>query len=236
MDRSAYAVDALLAARQALYCYFRYVFGAEPRAGFQDILCDVAIPRAIALFVDDADAVHFQEAVDAWNADRSVDCHAFAEACASERMDRLVGPGQLVAYPWESTWVEGSPVLFRPVSSHVAQAYAACGYRFQASGNAPADHLSTELDFMSRLAEELSNAFAAYAAASFLPVIGSQEDFLDCHLLAWSNRYLRVLEDAAGGFLAPCAAALRAFLEADRQFLSQLRTGCEAHACEGGVR
>jgi TorA maturation chaperone TorD len=259
---SVCAVDALLAARQMLYCYFRYAFGAEPQAGFDDILCDTSVVQVFALFADDECSERFRLAVDAWDAARSADTAAFVEACATERMSRLVGPGHLDAYPWESVWTEGSPVLFRPVTAQVAQAYAACGYRFQSSGNAPADHLSAELDFMSRLAEDTLRAFdgcghpavcsggsanavaftaattdATAVAAASLRLVTAQQDFLDRHLLSWAVRYLAAVEGAdADGFLAPCACALRAFLQADQRFLKEFRVGAEAYASGEGTR
>lgn len=137
--------------------------------------------------------------------------------CASWREDDLealqhdyrrlfVGPGRLLATPWESVYRSPEHLLFGIHTIQVRQSYERFGMATPHLHSEPDDHLGLELRFIAHLcavglgALERQDADTVNAAASEL------HRFLNTHLLRWSSECLRlVIENARSDYFRGCA-------------------------------
>lgn len=75
-----------------------------------------------------------------------------AEAVAADHRRLFVGPGRLLAAPYESVHVGEEKLLFDEATIRVREAYAAFGLAAPRLNREPDDHVGLELEFMATLA------------------------------------------------------------------------------------
>ena len=87
----------------------------------------------------------------------------------------FVGPGPLVAPPWESVYCSKERLVFGEQTLAVREVYRSFGLNSKEQGREPDDHIALELEFMAWLCKN-SN-------------ISAQHQFLTSHLLKWGQPF-----------------------------------------------
>ena len=102
---------------------------------------------------------------------------------AKEDFNQLfVGPGSILAPPWESVYRSREHLLFDKTTHQVRKQYHDFGLQFIQENNEPDDHLIIELEFMMHLNDLCLNEDHHNRLAELLP---KQIYFLDEHLSQW---------------------------------------------------
>ncbi len=107
----------------------------------------------------------------------------------------FVGPGPLLAPPWESAQRSVDRLLFGPPTLEVRAWFARFGLEAPNRGREPDDHLGLELGFLAHLCER-AQAVMATDPAALAELLRAMNEFLDQHLLLWAPN---CLEQILGG-------------------------------------
>lgn len=138
----------------------------------------------------------------------SGDWPATLEALNREATRLFEGPGQPVAPPFGSFYLNGRR-LMGPEAIEVRQAYLAAQLLPDLDGHLPPDHLSLELGFLASLAQ------------GAVPNVAAFRKFLVKHVLNWLPKWRADVQAAkAHPFFIGLASFTQAVLEADRNWLT----------------
>ena len=128
------------------------------------------------------------------------------EALQHDYRRLFVGPGRLLATPWESVYLSPDHLMFDVQTVQVRRAYQRYGMAIPNLNNEPDDHLGLELRFLAHL-----NALGLEALNRNQPellegVIEGMRSFMSVHLLKWAPRCLRlVIVNASSSYYVGCA-------------------------------
>ena len=126
----------------------------------------------------------------------------YCERWAPAQLDALtwdfnrlfVGPGEMLAPPWESVHRSKTKLTFQESTLQVRALYEAFGVQAPALHREPDDHLALELDFLATLSERAVEAAGSDDGAQLGRCLQAQRDFLQDHLLAWAPGCLGLVE------------------------------------------
>ena len=109
----------------------------------------------------------------------------------------FVGPGEMLAAPWESVYRSKTKLTFQESTLQVRELYERFGLQAPAMHREPDDHLGLELAFVATLSDLAARAAAGSDAAGLTRCFEAQKDFLQDHLLAWAPACLARVEQHA---------------------------------------
>ena len=109
----------------------------------------------------------------------------------------FVGPGEMLAAPWESVYRSKTKLTFQESTLQVRELYERFGVQAPAMHREPDDHLGLELAFVATLSDLAARAAAAADAPQLTKCFETQKDFLQDHLLAWAPGCLELVEKHA---------------------------------------
>ena len=109
----------------------------------------------------------------------------------------FVGPGEMLAPPWESVHRSKTKLTFQEPTLQVRELYRRFGVEVPAVHREPDDHLGLELAFVATLSDQAANAAARGDTAQLARCFDAQRDFLQDHLLAWAPACLALVEKHA---------------------------------------
>jgi TorA maturation chaperone TorD len=109
----------------------------------------------------------------------------------------FVGPGEMLAAPWESVYRSKTKLTFQDSTLQVRAVYERFGLRAPAIHREPDDHLGLELAFVAMLSDQAARAAAEDDATRLTRCFEGQKDFLRDHLLAWAPACLALVEKHA---------------------------------------
>lgn len=125
----------------------------------------------------------------------------------------FVGPGRMLAPPWESTFFNDGRLLFQEETLQVRQWYRRYGLKAAKLGSEPDDHIALELRFLAFLAEVALEAAQKGDEAALGQAMDAQRQFLSEHVLRWVPLWCeRVIEHASGDFYRGVAFLVRGTL------------------------
>lgn len=139
-----------------------------------------------------------------------------------EEYQRLfIGPGPLVAPPWESYYRSKEHLLFEEWTYQIREQYHYFGLQYKNENNEPDDHLMLELEFMHFLADlclqETRNV-------RIVELISSQIHFLENHLTIWVPYFCkRIIEHTNSQLYLGAAMLLEDILTFDLTTLLEVR-------------
>jgi len=126
----------------------------------------------------------------------------------------FVGPGHLLATPYESVYRTVDRLLFDEPTLQVRATYRAFGLEAPRLHREPDDHLGLELHFLSVLCLRGLDALAQDDGPMLDSIFAAHSAFLTDHLLAWAPECLDlVTEHARTDFYQGAAALTRGALE-----------------------
>jgi len=139
-----------------------------------------------------------------------------------EEFQRLfVGPGPLVAPPWESYYRSREQLLFEEWTYQIREQYHHFGLQFKNENNEPDDHLLLELEFMLFLVDL---SLQETRAEKIVELISSQILFLEKHLTVWIPYFCkRIIEHTNSQLYLGAAMLLEDLLNFDLTTLLEVR-------------
>lgn len=131
----------------------------------------------------------------------------------------LVGPFELDAPPYESTYREKDRRVMTEATKAVQSTYRQEG--FDVDIDEPADHVVPELEFMYVLVLREVAALSSGNGSEAGDYIQKQAEFFSAHLGRWADEFAsKVKQHAETEFYEQLGAALERFLESERPLLS----------------
>ena len=109
----------------------------------------------------------------------------------------FVGPGEMLAPPWESVHRSKTKLTFQESTLQVRELYRRFGVEAPAVHREPDDHLGLELAFVATLSDQAAGAAGRGDTAHVARCFEAQRDFLRDHLLAWAPACLALVEKHA---------------------------------------
>lgn len=124
----------------------------------------------------------------------SLEAHESEEALLDDYQRLFVGPGHLLAPPYESVHRTRDRLLFDTPTFQVRAAYNEFGMRAPRFGREPDDHLGLELSFLAHLCNVALDALEHEDGDGLERALNAQKRFLTDHLLCWGGDCLRMVE------------------------------------------
>jgi TorA maturation chaperone TorD len=208
-------------ARAEVYRFFATLFLNQPTQELLDgVLSDQGASALEALFPDEPSEVRFREMVGDY---RNGNNKAEEFLLDYEAMFRV--PGDAYIHPYESVYRhESQPgegvkkaMVYGVWAQEVAKLYEAEGLAPREGFSELPDHLGVELEFMAFLCQRAAEA-EANEDHKEAEVFGSkQREFLQNHLLSWSEKCLmKMKEKASTPLYRHFASLLKSFLMEER--------------------
>ena len=218
-------IEVLLANRCYLYTLFHTTFGRAPDADFLRVLTDDQTGLSLGLLSREPEDMLGCVASFLSDVQSHLDEADYQEKIRDEYTRLFVGPGSLVAPPWESVYCGEDDTLFQAVTLQVRETYRSYGLLPEEYPHVADDSLALELDFLSKLAQRGLEAFRNGKEEEMQEMLSGSLRFLDEHLLHWLPGFLKRMENSTTKYLYPrMCMILDAFLKADRDILKEILT------------
>jgi TorA maturation chaperone TorD len=120
------------------------------------------------------------------------------QALEAEYARLFVGPGAVVAPPWESVHVSQERLLFQRETFEVRAWYARFGLEAPNLHAEPDDHIGLELSFVAHLATLGLRAIQVQDGDRLREALDAQRQFLAEHLGMWGPDWCARLEETSG--------------------------------------
>ena len=192
VDREAW--QRLQQPQAVAYHFLGRCFHAPPRAEWLAALAAGRLFEAWPLPSDEADTAAGLAVLAAY-CDRWDPAQLDALTWDFNRL--FVGPGEMLAPPWESVHRSKTKLTFQESTLQVRALYEAFGVQAPALHREPDDHLALELDFLATLSERAVEAVGGGDGKQLGRCLQTQRDFLQDHLLAWAPACLALVETHA---------------------------------------
>jgi TorA maturation chaperone TorD len=109
------------------------------------------------------------------------------DALKSDYTRLFIGPGQVLAPPWESVFVKEGRMIFQESTLRVREWYLRYDLEPVSLYKEPDDHIGLELLFLAHLAGLSLAALRKQDEAEFTATIEAQRGFLSEHVLTWAS-------------------------------------------------
>ncbi len=223
---NADAIKVLLAGRSGMYRLCQSILGNEPTAELLEQITSQSACQVFQLFTEGQET--FTQAtealIEAANEWRTVGEPILAKISNNFTV-LFVGPAMPEAPPWESYHLGAHHTLFEKITLEVRKAYVDQGFVPAAYPHIADDHIGIELDFLTRLAEKAEAAYEAGDVLIVMDTLKATEQFLHEHLGKWISRYADCINKSNQSyFYKEASVVLEAFLDIDRQALSELQS------------
>lgn len=132
----------------------------------------------------------------------------------------FIGPGHLLAAPWESVYLTEERLTFGEPTLAVREFYLRHGLELARKNSEPDDHFALEMEFMSRLiAGQIQNFTGGLRKeAAFLE--REQLAFLQQHLLKWTDAFTdNILRYAGTSYFRGLARLAKGYIAWDGDYL-----------------
>jgi putative dimethyl sulfoxide reductase chaperone len=119
----------------------------------------------------------------------SGDAEALLPAFRKDFDALFIGPGKLLAPPWESVYRSHEHIIFEKQTLQVRGYYAKFGLQVPNLHREPDDHIGLELLFLSHLCGLVVTGLEEGAEDDAAAIIQAQRDFLRDHVLQWAGQF-----------------------------------------------
>jgi anaerobic sulfite reductase subunit A len=145
------------------------------------------------------------------------------ELLAVEYANIFLGTGKNPAYPFESVYMTKQRLEMQMPRDGVIKIYRGEGFKKAADFNEPEDHIATELEFMAHLAQKTLDTLRSKNHEETKTSLEKQLNFLNHHLIPWTEPFCRDAEQAAElDFYKGIAKLTQGFVSFDYSFLKEL--------------
>lgn len=137
----------------------------------------------------------------------------------------FIGPYELPAPIWESSYVNKDGLLFQLETLQVRRLYLQHNFISKQHGFEAEDHLGLELDYMYQLSKLLIDLAKEENVAQYYKILKDQDYFLNKHLLNWTPIFSKnVITHAETEFYKGMVKILNGFLQIDKLCIEELLT------------
>lgn len=135
----------------------------------------------------------------------------------------FIGPYELPAPMWESSYVNRDGLLFQEETWKVRRLYLVHNLESIQYGREADDHLGLELDFMYQLSKTARDVIDEGDMSQLYSILESQKYFLNHHLLNWTPAFARkVAKHANTDFYKEIVKVLVGYLNVDKACLEEM--------------
>lgn len=172
------------------------LYGAPDR-DWLDMLVQKRVFRTTPFPHADVDFDEARQQLQAWSdgAQGKLDDEAFA--CLHDDYMRLfIGPGPLLAAPWESVYRNKDGAVFQRETISTKNWYLRFGLALATEYNEPADHIGLQFGFLAYLCERTIAASEISDGGEVKRLIHAQQGFMGQHVTPWVAKWA---DDAYAG-------------------------------------
>lgn len=135
----------------------------------------------------------------------------------------FIGPGPLVAPPWESVYLSEERIIFDEHTLLVREFYKSWGISVNTENKEPDDHIGFQLEFMSVLSGKGIMAIEENNIKGLKEIIVAQKSFLENHTLKWSEEFFEtIFKKTNEKFFKGLALFTSEYLKMDKELLEDL--------------
>lgn len=109
----------------------------------------------------------------------------------------LMGPGTILAPPWESVYFNEERLVFQEQTIQVRAWYRRFGVETANANQEPDDHIGLEFAFVAHLAQQALIALDQQEQTVFESLLAAQHEFLSKHPLSWVPQWCSLVESQA---------------------------------------
>lgn len=223
MDENTKQIEAIHTHRAYLYQLFSVVFGSKPSLESLNTLTGEVSISVLREFLPDPSIDQALLQIEDLHHALQHDPATTLDKVSDEYTRLLVGPGNLLAPPWESAYLSCDGALFSERTLSVRAAYLKQGVLPHGYPHESDDHLALELDFMHKVAAKTLVALQEGSANEADTLLEEQQAFLQEHLLTWINSFTTDICRATTKLLYPPMSLLVSqFLQEDALILKEL--------------
>lgn len=193
--------STLVAEQLTLGLLGKILFEFPDRAWFETLASE-AVFEEIPFGAEQADVKEGIALLKEWNAENKngVSDEAF-ESISIDYTRLFIGPGKVLAPPWESFYFQQERVIFQEQTLQVREWYRDYGLESVKLHSEPDDHIGLELAFISHLAGLAYAALEQQEKEEFEKLLDAQKQFLSEHTLQWAGGWVnQVMEHARTDF------------------------------------
>lgn len=107
----------------------------------------------------------------------------------------FIGPGKVLAPPWESVYFGKNRSLFQQETLQVRLWYRRFGLESEKLHKEPDDHIGMELSFIANLSQRALRALEEKDETRFLKLLQAQRQFIAEHPLKWVSSWCSLVEE-----------------------------------------
>ena len=119
------------------------------------------------------------------------------EALQDDYTRLFIGPGKLLAPPWQSVYLDGDRLVFQVHTVQVNSYYERFGLELGSEYREPADHVGLQFEFLAHLAEISLQALRDRDNVKFSELCTAQRGFLRNHMIRWVPHWSRDVDTYA---------------------------------------
>lgn len=135
----------------------------------------------------------------------------------------FIGPRELPAPPWESSYLNEDKLLFQEETLQVRRSYLKYNFIPENYPYEADDHIALELDFMYRLSVKLDEAMEEEEGGKIVEILQDKKNFLEYHLRKWVPIFAKKInENAETNYYKGISKILDGFLEIDYEIILEL--------------
>jgi len=174
------------------------VLYSYPEKAWLQSLADQDIFAELPLGNDQPDAQAGLVLLQGWanRARGGMTTEAFDDLC-SDYTRLLIGPGKVIAAPWESVYFSDERLLFTEQTLKVRGWYQRFQFEIPNLYKEPDDHIGLELAFVAHLARQALVCLEQQERTAFENILTAQRRFLAAHLLAFAPQWCKLVQDNA---------------------------------------
>lgn len=215
-------------ARQYAYDILRRFFVEEPSRDYLKIFVQ---KNMIHFFPFQKESEEIQQGIDDIKAHLSkhdvVNIERHYQDLHWDYTRMFIGPFELQAPPWESSYVRKDKLLFQGTTMNVRSLYEKYGMEVSDFNIEADDHIGLELDFMYYLNDmciQLTKSEDQPNNKLLKNLLKEQINFLKNHLLQFAPKFSELVEkEADTQFFVGLAKILRGYLQLDLEALKELK-------------
>lgn len=199
--------------RAYVYCSLACLYRQEPD---REVLAAISEQHQLTCLFEDVNSMLPVAAeLEADIAAYTLEIGAYQEQLRDDYNRLFVGPGPLLAPPWESVYRSKERLLFGEHTLAVRAFYHSYGLKAVKQEQEPEDHIALELEFAGWLCQQAADAPSPEDARGY---IDGHREFLVKHLLEWIPAFCEaVCEGSSTVFYHRLAVLTQAWLDYEKE-------------------
>ncbi|KUO64433.1 MAG: hypothetical protein APF84_10695 [Gracilibacter sp. BRH_c7a] len=207
--------------RQMIYAFLGSAFLNPPNSSQIQGILEQKLFVQFPLELDQADFLKGLKLLSRWtitNEDSQLE--DILSQLQQDYSNLFVGPGHLLAPPWESVYLTDDKLTFGSPTLEVREFFRKHGLEYERINNDPDDHFGLEMEFMSKLIQMERHHLENQNLEDAIRLSNEHLFFLQEHVMKWADRFTqKVAEHAGTDYFQGLALLTRGYLTWDYELL-----------------